>query len=134
MKTLKIIDQNNYKRLRINIYKKFKKFLSVEFEIENETLSVDYMLSRLQTEANNRKIYRTEWPKNYVIFTILSIQEFKNHGIKILKTFEIILTESIEIRIEEHNKQKLTEIYHNDPILGGHCGQKRLYAKLKTKY
>ena len=26
------------------------------------------------------------------------------------------------------------EIYHNDPILRGHCGQKKLYAKLKTKY
>ena len=26
------------------------------------------------------------------------------------------------------------EIYHNDPILGEHCGQKRLYAKVKAKY
>ena len=65
------------------------------------------MLSRLQTKANNGKIYRAEWPKNDVIF---SIQEFKNHGIKILKTFEIILTEPIEIIIE---KDKKTEINGN---------------------
>ena len=65
----------------------------------NETLRLDYMLSRLQTEANNGKIYRAEWPKNYVIFTIFSIQEFNNHGIKILKIFEIVLTELIEIII-----------------------------------
>ena len=76
------------------------------------------MLSRLQTEANNGKIYRAEWPKKDVICTIFSIQKFKNHGIKIL-TFEIILTEPIDIIIE-NKKPKLMEIYHNNPIFGGH--------------
>lgn len=26
------------------------------------------------------------------------------------------------------------KIYHNDPILGDHCGRKKLYAKIRTKY
>ena len=45
-----------------------------------------------------------------------SIQELKQHGTKIFKTLEIILTEPIETIFE-------------DPILDGHCGQKKIICK-----
>lgn len=122
------------KLLRINLYRKFKKLLNVEFEIVNETTSLDYLLSRLQSIANNHQIYVAEWPKNDLFFTLFTIRELKDYGNKVLKNFEIILTEPIETVTEEQDKEKLMRIYHNDPILGGHCGQKKLYAKIRTKY
>lgn len=124
-----ITEQDNMKKMRINIYQKFRKLTSVEFEITNETLSLDYMLSRLQTEANSLRIYRAEWPKNYLFFIICTIQKLKDYGMRILKTFEIILTEPIETITDESDKQKLMELYHNDPIGGGHCGQKNFMQR-----
>lgn len=39
-----------------------------------------------------------------------------------------ILIESREAR------QKILQLFHNDKLIGGHCGQKRLYAKLRNEY
>lgn len=133
-KTEIIHKDENFKKLRINIYKKFKKLLSVEFDFVNETTSLDFMLSRLDDEANKNNIRTAEWPKNDLFFTIFTIQNLKSSGNKTLKNLEIILTEPKAIVFTEDEKQKLMQIYHNDPLLGGHCGQKKLYAKIRTKY
>lgn len=118
--------------ITLNMYNKFK--LVANVNIVNETFNFDKMLLRLQKEANNNNIYIAEWPKNDLFFSIYTIQDLKNHGNRILKTLEIMLVDPIETIIDEDKKRKLLEIYHNDPITGGHCGRKRVYAKLRTKY
>lgn len=134
IKTEIINNDKNDNKMRINVFNKFKKLLSIEFDLVNETQSLDFMLSRLEKEANKNKIYKAEWPKNDEFFTINSIQNLKDRGNKILKSLEIILTDPIAIVKTEDEKQKLMQIYHNDPLIGGHCGQKKLYAKIRTKY
>lgn len=58
----------------------------------------------------------------------------KDQGNKILTTLEIMLVDPIGIVHDEEERRKILEVYHNDRIVGGHCGRKRLYAKLRTKY
>ena len=89
---------------------------------------------RLQTEADNRNIKTIEWPKDDILFTKISIQNLKNSGNKILTKLDILLTDPIQMIHLDKEKQNLLSIYHNDPLTGGHCGRKKLYAKLKSKY
>ena len=45
-----------------------------------------------------------------------------------------MLTDPIVTVTDTNEKQKLMNVYHNDPLIGGHCGRRKLYAKLRTKY
>lgn len=92
------------------------------------------MLSRLQNAADNQHIKKIEWPKDDTIFKHISVFELKAKGNNILKSLEIILTEPVETVTDNDKKQQLMTIYHTDPLSGGHCGTKKLYAKIRTKY
>lgn len=51
-----------------------------------------------------------------------------------LKNTYLVVAQAI-IKINNPDEQKkLIKLYHEDPILGGHCGQQRLLAKLRSKY
>lgn len=126
--------QGKFSKLSINIYKGFKLALSLNIQIDNETLNLDEMLLRLEREAVNVNIFKIEWPKDDIFFTICSLQYLKDHVIKLLRNIEIILTDPIEQVLERSEKEKLMTIYHDDPLLGGHCGRRKLYAKLRAKY
>ena len=121
-------------KLSLNIYRKFKIIIAFNMMIDNETLDLDAMLLRLQTEAVNQNIFTLEWPKDDIFFTICKIQELKDHGIKMLYNIEIILTDPVETVLDKNRKGELMNVYHNDRLLGGHCGRRKLYAKLRTKY
>ena len=62
------------------------------------------------------------------------MKEFKFLGTKFLKEIDIALIPKLKIVINNEEKQKLLKKYHDDPILGGHCGRRRLYLKLKMYY
>lgn len=51
-----------------------------------------------------------------------------------MENLEIVLTDPIDTFMDENEREKVMTIYHNDPLLGGHCGRKKLYAKLRTKF
>lgn len=125
---------NKLSKLRLNIYKKFKMLFSLEFRIDNKTLNLGEMLLRLEEEAINSNTIILEWPKDDIFFTICSIQDLKDQGLKSLNEIQIMLTNPIERIFGKEEKEKLMTIYHNDPLLGGHCGRHKLYAKLRTKY
>lgn len=118
--------------IKIKMYNKRKCVVNVD--IVNETSNLDEMLLRLEKEANKNNIYTAEWSKNDPFFSEYTIQTLKNHGNKLLTTLEIMLVDAIEIINDEEERRKILEIYHNDPIVGGHCGRKRLYAKVRTKF
>ncbi|XP_067620910.1 retrovirus-related Pol polyprotein from transposon 412 isoform X12 [Eurosta solidaginis] len=128
-------DKNNKTtNLRIFAHIKHKKLELLSFELVNEIMTLEKLFSRLESEAGKHKIKQIEWPKNDIMFEHYTITNFKNIGNKILKSLEIILTDPVETVTDEDTKLKLMKIYHNDPISGGHCGMKRLYAKLRTKF
>ena len=76
-----IIDINGLRILRVNLFRKFRKLLTIDFEFVNETINLDYLLSRLEIEADNQVIGRAEWPKNDIFLRFL---QFKN--LRVLKT------------------------------------------------
>ncbi|XP_036340243.1 uncharacterized protein LOC118749545 [Rhagoletis pomonella] len=106
----------------------------INFEVVNKIANLDELLLRLQHQAGNPNIKEIEWQKNYSFFEQFSITDLQISGNKVLKSLQIILTDPVETITEDDKKLKLMTIYHNDPISGGHCGNKKLYAKLRTKY
>lgn len=121
-------------KLQLKITKKHKKVLNVEFVIANETLDFDSMFSHLENQISNYNINLIEWPKNDLIFKTCTINNFKTHGNRVLKHLQIRLIDPIEIVDELEKRNQLMNIYHQDKIVGGHCGQKKLYAKLRNKF
>lgn len=108
-----VYTNDKLKKVSINIYRKFKIVLSSNVMIDNETFNLGEMLSRLQKEAVNN-IRTIEWPKDDVFFTICRIQRLKEHGVKILKDLEIVLTDPIETILDGKRKEHLLRVYHND--------------------
>ena len=51
-----------------------------------------------------------------------------------MRTIGILLVEPIETITEDTKKLGLLETYHKEPLIGGHCYRKKLYAKLRTMY
>ena len=66
------------------------------------------------------------------IFDYIPMQEFKELGNERLVNIRIAIM--ILVRLVESKEEQfdILQRFHNDPIEGGHCGQKRLYMKLKN--
>lgn len=47
---------------------------------------------------------------------------------------QIILVTPPKQITNEQEKLALIEKFHTDPLVGGHCGQKKLYTKLRSYY
>lgn len=102
--------------------------------VVNEKFSLEKILSKLQAKAVDLKINKIQWPTNDEIFLFYSMNEFKNECHKLLNDLHISLVR--QPRVIESNEEKLDLItsFHNDPVFGGHCGQKKLYAKLRSNF
>ncbi|XP_067633073.1 retrovirus-related Pol polyprotein from transposon 412 isoform X3 [Eurosta solidaginis] len=118
----------------LNAHLKHKKIELIKVACANKIIHLDELLLKLQKEAGKRNINIIELQKNDNLFKYFSISDLKTTGNKILKHLEIVLTEPVETVTDEDKKQQLITIYHTDPILGGHFGSKKVYAKLRTKY
>lgn len=101
---------------------------------KNEMLTLESVLSRLEKEAAKIQINKFQWPINDNIFSICSVEDFKNACIRTLKTIQIILINPPKIIEDNKEKFRIMTEFHCDPLVGGHCGQKKLYFKLRSKY
>ena len=50
-----------------------------------------------------------------------------------LKEKYIIIAQPINIINDINEQKRLIKLYHDDPILGGHCGLKRLFNKINVQ-
>lgn len=100
----------------------------------NEKVSLVSFLSKLEEKACSHKIARIKINSNDDIFKLYTIDNFKQACNENLKELIIIITRVPKIIVDDKEKIELMEKYHNDPIHGGHTGQKKLYAKLKSSY
>lgn len=126
---------NNLKPL-LNIYIKSKKICEIDMSkmIVNEKFNLGQILSRLEIEANIHKIYKIQWPLDDEIFTLFTINEMKNAVYKSIKNLQIILIKRPKTIKDDIEKLELLKLYHNDLLIGGHCGQKKLAAKLRNQF
>jgi len=92
-------------------------------------------LLKLEQESKQHSIETLTLSMDDRIFTVISALELKKAG-ESLRFLKIALTPRITRVDKEDTKTKpeLLEKFHNDPLFGGHCGQKRLLSKLKLQY
>lgn len=105
---------------------------------QNDSLTnrkIKEMMNKLNNEIQKHKIYKMHIISNDLLFQLIpNIDDFKNIVNDILTNATIIITNPI-INVEnEYDKYAILQKYHDNPIHGGHCGQKRLYAHLRSKY
>lgn len=123
-------------RSRLCAYEGHKKIMSVDLHdtVVNEKLSLEIILSKLQKEANNQEINKIQWPLTDEIFLYCTVNEFKSACQKILNNLQIILITRPTTITNDSEKFELMTRFHDNPIFGGHSGQKKLYAKLRSNY
>ena len=97
-------------------------------------LNLESLLYSLEALANKYNVKYVQWPLNDEIFRNYSFENFKIICNKILKNLKIILVSTPQIVICKDEKEKLLNQFHNDPLTGGHCGQKKLLKKLQAGY
>ncbi|XP_067638314.1 retrovirus-related Pol polyprotein from transposon 412 isoform X1 [Eurosta solidaginis] len=128
-------DNDNDKiNLKIYAHLKHKKLEFLNIVCTNKIMQLDELLLKLEKEAAKHNIKQAELEKDDQLFKYFSISNFKSTVNSILKILQVLLIEPVETVTDNNKKLKLMEIYHNDPISGGHCGNKKLYAKIPTKY
>ena len=127
---------DNNPRIEIVVYfrNKILTQLNTSNLIINEKLSLATILSQLENTANKFNLEKMHIQLNDIIFDKIPIEEFKNVGNKVLQKLKIVLTKPVQIVSNEDEKLAILKQYHDNPIEGGHSGQKRLYAKIRTKY
>lgn len=125
-------DTNQFTQLTIAITHKHKKLCS--FTIMNEKLSLTMMFSQLEHEARTHKFSLIQWPLHDKIFSICNIENFKKIANKVLKTLQIELVNTPTTITNNSEKVEIMNKFHTDKLYGAHCGQKKLYAKLRGNY
>lgn len=103
-------------------------------ELANEKLSLRTIISKVQNAANKFKLTKIQWPLNDDVFTMCSLNDFKRACNEFLTNLQIILINSPKFIDNEVEKNSILSQYHDDPLYGGHCGQKKLYAKIRSNF
>lgn len=129
----KLVSVLSGNELKINAHMKHRKIFEVRADV-NEVLPLEAILSTIERTSSQRNLSELQICTNDKIFEYCTAEEFKNACMNTLKNIKIALIHPVT-RIDDPNEQlKLIQKYHGDRIRGGHCGQKRLYAKLRNQF
>lgn len=120
---------------RIAVYLKGKVLAKFNLSmIINGKSSFENLFTLLETVADNHKINKMHIQSTDKIFEYISIENFKIIGNSILQKLTIIITNPVTHITNDDEKLAIIKQYHDDKIEGGHCGYKRLYAKIRSQY
>lgn len=97
-------------------------------------MSLRKILSMLDAQAEIQDISKIHVHDTDKLFDYIKAENFKLMGNEILKKLKIILTKQVIQIFNEEDKLEILKKYHDDPLEGGHCGQRRLYAKIRSRY
>lgn len=128
----KIDKHNCFSQITLNAFQNHKKIF--QFTLDNEKVTLNELLSTLQCEARKFNLKIIEWPLHDIVFQMCTIEQFKNASNNILKHLQIRLIQTpttIDNKIEREN---ILNKFHTDELYGGHCGSKKLYAKIKEQF
>lgn len=119
----------------LSAYKSKKLLFKIKLANSNNTkLISERIINNLENLSKIHKATKFQIPINDQLFSHVSINEFKEICDRKLKNIEIILISEPKSITCNDEQLKLIEKYHNDPVLGGHCGSKRLYTKLRRYF
>lgn len=110
----------------------------IQVSIPHNNSFSDYLfgeaLLRLQRKAVENDIDEFKIYFDDPIFTIIHPNQFKALGNRILTKIKIYLVKPIITITDPNEKMHIMNKFHNDPISGGHPGQKRLHAKIAANF
>lgn len=88
----------------------------------------------LEEAMNKNKLKIVQWPLDDVCLVHFGVEQIQEKCNEVLKCKRVIFVRPL-VEINDRNEQlRLIGLYHEDKMLGGHCGMKRLYARLRSKY
>lgn len=122
----------NYLRIIVEIKGQFS--AENQMKITNGNISLENLLSKLQSMAGEYHFNKVKLRKNDPIFNMCTINKFKDIGNTKMKNVSIILYEDPKLVTNNDEKLSLIKQFHDDPVTGGHNGQKKLLKKLRTRY
>lgn len=129
-----ITQQKSNLRIQCSINKGCKTVKNFDLIIPfaNGNVFLEKIFSRLNVEAGKRSIEMVKISLRDGIFDYFSVSDFKEMANRILKNVKIAIMRLVTLVRSKEERKKILERFHNDPVEGGHCGQKRLYLKLKN--
>lgn len=105
-----------------------------EVKNNNEKLHLGSILSRLEKSSIFYNQYEYQMLANDRIFKYVTMESFKEACMKNLKNVQIAIVNPVTHITDENERMKILNEYHYDRIRGGHCGQKKLYAKIRSQF
>lgn len=100
----------------------------------NDDIELDQLLSLLEKIASKYKINTMKLCLNSVLLKRYKLHYFKAIANECLKHVSIVLFKERQVITDDNEKSNIIKDFHNQPLLGGHVGQKRLLKKLRSTY
>lgn len=121
------------KRLILRAYQNHKPL--IQFDVaENKTISLERILTKLENDASKNEIRKIQLPKDDKLLQLYSENEIRALGEKYLKNLQLVLINTAEKTNDKNIQNELIKRYHDDPLFGGHMGQKKIYEKLRSRF
>lgn len=95
---------------------------------------LELFLKSLEKEADSQKMRKVQLFNDDEIFKMFSKNELKNKCNEVLQKTKIAIVKRPKNVATKEDQLDLLRTYHNNPIFGGHTGQRRLYSKLRSEY
>lgn len=102
--------------------------------VTNASLDLRGVLKRIEELCLARYTNKLKIEKNDPIFELTDLSTFARQAQESLKTLQIVVGQPINEITDEKEKIKIIKKYHEDSLLGGHCGNQRLFAKIRSMY
>lgn len=103
------------------------------FNPKNVTVSLRPLLTELDNICSKKDLKYLRIDSNDAIFEKIKQEEFIKQANEIIKTSIYIMQPITEIESADQRNELISH-FHDHIIEGGHVGQKRLYAKLRSRY
>lgn len=105
-----------------------------ELDLVNERANLTVLFSKLQDAAIKLRAKTFQIPRTDQLFQVCTLDDFKSVGNRILKTLTIAIIKPPKLVTDKTEKLELMKKFHDDPLFGGHSGQRKLHAKLKNEF
>lgn len=128
------LNENAESCFKLRVYKNKKLIIKIDNPSVKERLTLESALLRLEIEAGRLKIDKLQMYDNDQIFNMCSVNEFKALCNKLLRKIKIAINDTPQTINSQTEKLNILKRYHDDPVFGGHAGQKRMYAKIRSNF
>lgn len=123
----------------ISVHEKYRAgrvLFEVRIPFVEEVSFTKRLLSELNNKADELGVNRMRLFVNEEIFREISINKFKEIGnaTHMLKNLKIVLLDPLRNVTNAKEKEELIKRYHEDPIIGGHLGVRKVLSRLRANY